>query len=139
MKKTAEKSENPFSVTRKQHSEELAHDYTEIIYELIEKKGFARVGEIAECLDVSHVTAIRTLQRLQEQDLVITKPKCPVELTMKGKKLAQFSKYRHELLLKLLVAIGVPKDLAEIDVEGAEHHFSKKTLSYIEKFLEKQQ
>ncbi len=138
------KSKNPiklpspaqFKATRQHHSEELAEDYTEIISDLILTNGSARVGEIAKHLGVSHVTAIRTLKRLEDQGYVKTQPKLPVELTSKGKALAKFSKYRHELLLKLLVSLGVPKALAEIDVEGAEHHFSKKTLSYLSKFLE---
>lgn len=132
------KKNNPFKITRLQHSKELAQDYTEIIYELINEKGVARVGEIAYRLGVSHVTAIKALKRLQEQGLVLTKPKSPIELTLDGKKLAKFSKYRHELLLKMLIKIGVPEELAKIDVEGAEHHFSKKTLKYIESFIKKE-
>ena len=126
---------NAFRATRKHHSEELAEDYTEIINDLISLKGSARIGEIAKHLGVSHVTAIRTIQRLQEQGYVITKPKSPVELTLKGKSLAKFSKYRHDLLIQLFIKLGIPKKVAEIDVEGAEHHISKKSLDHIEEFL----
>jgi DtxR family manganese transport transcriptional regulator len=124
-----------FKATRKHHSEELAEDYTEIISDLIAIKGSARIGEIAKHLGVSHVTAIRTIQRLQDQGYVTTKPKSPIELTIKGKNLAKFSKYRHDLLIQLFLKLGIPQKIAEIDVEGAEHHISKKSLDYIEAFL----
>ena len=124
-----------FKVLRKQHSLESAEDYTELIHELIEKNGEARTGKIAEELGISHVTALRTIKRLQEQGYVTTARQKPVELTNKGKKLALYSKEKHQLLLKFLIKLGVPKKVAEIDVEGIEHHVSKITLDQIKKFL----
>ena len=124
-----------FKALRKQHSLESAEDYTELIHELIEKNGEARTGKIAEELGISHVTALRTIKRLQEQGYVTTARQKPVELTNKGKKLALYSKEKHQLLLKFLIKLGVPKKVAEIDVEGIEHHVSKITLDRIKKFL----
>ena len=124
-----------FKALRKQHSLESAEDYTELIHELIEKYGEARTGKIAKELGISHVTALRTIRRLQEQGYVITAQQKPVELTSKGKKLALYSKEKHQLLLEFLIKLGVPKKVAEIDVEGIEHHVSKITLDRIKKFL----
>jgi DtxR family manganese transport transcriptional regulator len=125
-----------FKATRKQHNTELAEDYTELIFELQNSLGEARTGVIADHLGVSHVTAVRTIQRLQEQGYLTTERHQPVELTTKGRKLAIFSKQRHELLVQFFVSLGVPLDIAETDVEGAEHHFSETTLERIEVFLE---
>ena len=124
-----------FKATRKHHSLESAEDYTELIHELIEESGEARTGQIAKQLGISHVTALRTIRRLQEQGYLKTEQHKPVELTAKGKKLALYSKKRHQILLDFLIQIGVPKDIAEIDVEGIEHHVSKITLDRIKKFL----
>ena len=124
-----------FKVLRKQHSLESAEDYTELIHELIEESGEARTGQIAKELGISHVTALRTIKRLQEQGYVTTERQKPVELTPKGKRLALYSKEKHQLLLKFLIKLGVPKKIAEIDVEGIEHHVSKITLDRIKKFL----
>jgi len=124
-----------FKILRKQHSLEAAEDYTELIYELIEKYGEARTGQIAKYLGISHVTALRTIRRLQEQGYLITARQKPVELTAKGKKLALYSKNKHETLLEFLIKLGVPKKIADIDVEGIEHHVSKVTLNQIKKFL----
>jgi len=125
----------PFIATRKHHHLEIAEDYTELIAALIEEKGEARTCEIAKNLGVSHVTAIKTLKRLQNEGYIETSPRKPVALTSKGKRLASKSKKRHETLLAFLLALGVPRKVAEVDVEGMEHHISSHTLKAIESFL----
>lgn len=124
-----------FEAARQSHSLEAAEDYTELVYDLIDEQGEARTGDIAEHLGISHVTALRTIQRLQEQGYLRTEKRRPVELTAKGRRLARAAKARHELLVKFFVHIGVPTTVAETDVEGMEHHVSDITLSKIKLFL----
>ncbi len=133
-KKPAPRS-RPFQATRRHHSTEAAEDYTELISDLIESKGEARVGDIAHQLGVSHVTALRTIQRIQEQGYVTTSPRKPVQLTKEGKDLATFAKNRHKLLLEFFMFLGIPREVAEVDVEGAEHHISAVSLRHIEDFM----
>lgn len=125
------KRARPFHATRKHHGTESAEDYTELIADLIEQSGEARTCNIADHLGISHVTALRTIRRLQEQGYVKTEQHKPVTLTTKGKDMAAFAKERHELLLEFFVKIGVSNKQAEIDVEGAEHHISRETLRCI--------
>ena len=125
----------PFKATRRQHFEEAAEDYTELVADLIEKNGEARTCTIAEHLGISHVTAIRTIKRLQSSGYLATSPHRPVELTTKGRKLAAYCKHRHQVLLSFFARIGIPEDVAQIDVEGVEHHISKTSLAAIEAFL----
>lgn len=125
-----------FRATRKQHSSEAAEDYTELIADLIEDKGEARVVDIAGHLGISHVTALRTIARLQRDGFVKTSPRKPVTLTAKGGRLAAKAKERHELLVKFLIAMGVPPQVAEVDAEGAEHHISDTTLECFRAHLE---
>ena len=58
-------------------------------------------------------------------------------LTDTGKKLAASSRERHTLVHSFLVALGVPEDVAEEDVEGIEHHVSEETLAAMRTFLAK--
>ncbi len=132
-------SPSRFKQTRKHHSLEAAEDYTELVYDLIEKNGEARTGQIAEALGISHVTALRTVQRLQKQGYLKTAYKQPIQLTASGRRLAVQAKRRHQLLVDFLVAIGVAKATAEIDAEGAEHHFSEETFNKMAKFLKVRQ
>lgn len=124
-----------FSATRKHHLSETAEDYTELIADLIRTHGEARVGQIAKHLGISHVTALRTIQRLEREGLVTTKHHQPVELTHRGNRIARFAKARHELLLQFLCFLGVPEKVAEVDVEGIEHHISSTTLRYMKRHL----
>ena len=129
------RKENRFQATRRQHNTEAAEDYTELIADLIESHGEARTCTIANELGISHVTALRTLKRLQSEGYIQTAPHKPVTLTAQGKKMAKYSKERHEILLDFFSMIGVPKQAAEHDVEGVEHHISPATLSAIKKFM----
>jgi len=134
--KTTGPRSRAFAVTRASHSLELAEDYTELILDLIETRGEARIGQIAASMGVSHVTALRTIARLQKDGYVDTKPRAPVTLTNRGKQLARYCKNRHSLLLRFLVSLGVPHETAELDVEGMEHHISRTTLQQIKLKLE---
>ena len=125
----------PFKAMRRQHNSAAAEDYTELVAELIECRGEARTCEIAEQLGVSHVTALRTIRRLQGEGYLATKPHQPVTLTAKGRRLAAFCRDRHRLLVDFFVRIGVPADVAELDVEGVEHHIGPVTLNAIRDFM----
>jgi DtxR family manganese transport transcriptional regulator len=121
--------------TRRDHSQELAQDYVEMIAELITKTGEARVTDLARGLGVTHVTANRTIKRLQRQGLVTSEPYRSIFLTGPGKNLAKESRDRHELVARFLTALGVPSDIAESDAEGIEHHVSRETLAAFVRFL----
>ena len=123
--------------TRNDHSQELAQDYVEIIAELISKTGEARLIDLARGLGVTHVTASRTLQRLQRKGLVTTQPYRPIFLTGPGRNLAKESRDRHEVVIRFLISLGVPSNVAESDAEGIEHHVSRETLAAFVKHLER--
>jgi DtxR family manganese transport transcriptional regulator len=75
------------------------------------------------------------VKRLQDEDLLHSKPYKPVELTVKGSKLAKRVKERHLIVLAFLTKLGVDKANAEIDSEGIEHHVGSKTLAAMKRFL----
>ena len=121
--------------TRKDHSQERAQDYVELIAELIARTGEARLTDLARGLGVTHVTANRTLKRLQRQGLVTSQPYRSIFLTMNGRSLAKESRDRHETVVKFLIALGVPAAVAESDAEGIEHHVSRETLAAFVRYL----
>lgn len=123
--------------TRQQHAQERAQDYVEAIAELIDEHGEARATDLARNLGVTHVTVIRTVQRLQRDGLVTTQPYRSIFLTSEGRTLAVKSKARHELVVAFLEALGVPTATARADAEGIEHHVSPATLTAFEKFVAK--
>ncbi|MEX1045420.1 MAG: manganese-binding transcriptional regulator MntR [Chthoniobacterales bacterium] len=121
--------------TRRAHAEERAQDYVEAIADLIAEHGEARATDIARSLGVTHVTVIRTVQRLQREGLVKTLPYRSIFLTPAGRALAARAKDRHQTVVAFLEVLGVPLAVARADAEGIEHHVSPATLAAMNKFL----
>lgn len=122
-----------FRHTRRARKTEIAEDYVELIADLIDSGGEARAVDIARRLGVSHATVIKTVGRLQRDGLVVTKPYRAIFLTDEGRRIAIWSRQRHELVVKFLLAIGVSKEVAYADAEGIEHHVSAETLAAFER------
>ncbi len=129
-----QRAEN-FRRTRLARSAEVTEDYVELIADLIDAGGEARAVDIARGLGVSHATVINTIARLQRDGLVATKPYRAVFLTDEGRRLALWSRRRHETVLQFLLAIGVSEETANADAEGMEHHVSAETLAALERVI----
>jgi DtxR family transcriptional regulator, manganese transport regulator len=121
--------------TRQQHAQERAQDYVEAIAELITANGEARATDLAKSLGVTHVTVIRTVQRLQRNGLVTSLPYRSIFLTEAGRKLASKARSRHKTVVAFLEALGISSAVARADAEGIEHHVSPETLAAFERFL----
>jgi len=126
-----------FLKVRNAHKSENTEDYLELINDLINNNGEARIVEIANKLNVAQATANKTIKRLQLQGFIDKQPYRSIFLTEKGQKIALSSKKRHEIVYKFLINLGVSKKIALADSEGIEHHVSKKTLVMMEKFNKK--
>jgi len=127
-----------FRRVRDAHQTETAEDYVELIAELIEAKGEARLVELAERFGVTKATVNNTIQRLQRDGFVTSEPYRAIFLTDKGRKLAAASRERHLIVRDVLISFGVGAETADADAEGIEHHVSKETLDAFRKHLAKQ-
>ena len=134
MTRTADNAPHPHQRTRADHANETAEDYVEAIGELAGDGG-CRVVDLARHFDVSHVTVIRIVRRLEAEGLVETEPYQPVRLTAAGETLAAESAARHRLVLAFLLKLGVDATTAAVDAEGIEHHLSPVTLKRMRAFL----
>lgn len=121
--------------TRAQHAQERAQDYVEAIADLIAVHGEARATDLAKSLGVTHVTVIRTVQRLQREGWVTTQPYRSIFLTDEGRQLAAHVKARHNTVVAFLEALGISPANARGDAEGIEHHVSDETIAAFERFL----
>ncbi|MGM7701942.1 transcriptional regulator MntR [Pseudalkalibacillus sp. Hm43] len=99
-------------------------DYIERIYQLISEKGYARVSDIAEALEVHPSSVTKMVQKLDKGKYVVYEKYRGFVLTPNGKKLGKRLVYRHELLEEFLKVIGVDSENIYDDVEGIEHHLS---------------
>ena len=126
-----------FKKVRDAHKSENTEDYLEIIADLLNTKGEARIVDIASKLDIAQATANKTIQRLQNQGYVKKEPYRSIFLTLKGQEVASVSKKRHIIVLTFLKNLGLDAKTAEADAEGIEHHVSDKTLKKMEQFNKK--
>lgn len=133
---TARQAER-FGRVRDAHQRELAEDYVELIADLIEQRGEARVVDLAGRLGVTNATVNNTIQRLQRDGLVTSKPYRSIFLTALGRELAETSRERHSVVREFLIALGVDVDTADTDAEGIEHHVSDATLGAFRGYLTK--
>ena len=118
-----------FDRIRRAHQSEVAEDYVEMISDLIEETGEARMVDLAARFGVTSPTVNAIVRRLQRENLVETRPYRSIFLTEAGKALAESSRARHQIVRDFLVTIGVPETIAEEDAEGVEHHVSEETLA----------
>ena len=126
-----------FKKVRDEHRTENTEDYLEIIADLLNSKGEARIVDIASKLDIAQATANKTIQRLQSQGFIKKEPYRSIFLTLKGQEVASVSKKRHIIVLTFLKNLGLDARTAEADAEGIEHHVSNKTLKKMEQFNKK--
>ncbi|MDE0583681.1 transcriptional regulator MntR [Planococcus sp. 11815] len=106
-------------------------DHIEIIYSLIEQKGYARVSDIAEALSVLPSSVTKMVQKLDKDGYLIYERYRGLMLTPKGQKLGKRLLQRHDLLEQFLRLIGVDEDKIYGDVEGIEHHLSWNSIDRI--------
>jgi len=111
-------------------------DYLERIYKLIDEKGYARVSDIAEGLEVHPSSVTKMIQKLDKDNYLVYEKYRGLILTSKGKKMGKRLVDRHELLEEFLTVIGVQEENIYKDVEGIEHHLSWDSITCIEILLE---
>lgn len=110
-------------------------DYLEVIYELIQYKGYATTIDISEYLNVSSPSVTKMVQKLNENGHLNYEKYRGIRLTEKGILVAKSIRERHGLLAEFLKIIGVDEDTANKDAEGIEHYLQPKTLGKLESFI----
>jgi len=128
------KSNSQYSNIRNQNKNEILEDYVEAIQEIAEVKGDVKNADLALHFGVSLATINKNLKRLINFNLVKSEPYRSIFLTKEGKKLAEISKEKHEIVYQFLLKLGVSKKVAQYDSEGIEHHVSEETLKLMKKF-----
>ncbi len=110
-------------------------DYLEVIYELIQQKGYATTGDISTYLNVSAPSVTKMVQRLRDTDYLIYERYKGLSLTEKGMDVARGIRQRHGILTEFLIMLGVDEGAAHRDAEGIEHYLEPRTLERLERFV----
>ena len=112
-------------------------DYLEAILWLQEENPVARVGEVAEALDVSRPTVTAAVKALGEGGFVEHESYGYIQLTPKGRRAAERVTRRHGLLRRFFEEVlGVDAERAAEDACRVEHHMSLDTAQRLARFVE---
>lgn len=128
-------------VTVEQHRRDKTRleDYLEAIYHLNQEKGYISTVELSDHLGVKPPTVSSMVGKLAKDGYLEHEPYRGMRLTELGAKVARSVVRRHETVEKLLLMLGVGKQVAYEDAEGIEHHVQPVTFQKLErlvKFLE---
>jgi DtxR family transcriptional regulator, Mn-dependent transcriptional regulator len=116
---------------------ESLEDYLEIIFELQQKQGAARVRDIAKAKKVQMPSVTAALKRLDREGLITYEAREYARLTSQGENLAKGLLKRHYFLTTFLVDIlKVDSKTAAKDACSIEHALSQKTMSRLYDFSE---
>ena len=113
-----------------------AEDYLRSIYEIVEQKGFARVKDVANDLDVKPSSVVEMVGKLHKMGLVLYEKYGGIRLTKEGTEIAKAIKKRHETFRRFLEIILVPEDIALRDAHILEHMLHPKTVQQFSRFVE---
>ena len=103
-------------------------DYLEIIYELVQRKGYATLADVAEHLNVRPPSVTTMMRRLDQSGLLNYEKYRGIRLTEKGMDIAKIIHDRHSVLSEFLKMIGVSEKIANEDAESMEHHLHPQTM-----------
>ena len=121
--------------TEKKESTTTREDYLEIISELVDLKGYATTLDISRYMNVSPPSVTKMLQKLDESGYLEYEKYHGINLTEKGKQIANTIRQKHGILLDFFEILGVGIDIANQDIEGIEHHLNPKTIRQLRKFI----
>jgi len=110
-------------------------DHLERIANCIERKGYARVTDVAEELGLTTSTVSNMVRRLAARGLLNYEKYRGFNLTAEGRAVAARIKARHRTLAELFELLGLETKTIEAEVEDIEHHLRPQTLAVLEKLV----
>jgi len=111
--------------------------YVKTIHELESEFGAAAPSDIAERLQVKAPSVTSALQKLDSLGMAKYHRYQHVNLTKRGKEVAEILDRRHRTLLNFLLLIGVDEEIALSDACEIEHIVHRQTIEKLAKYLEK--
>jgi len=112
-------------------------NYLEAVCRLVDRKGAARVRDVAEMLSVHKSTVTAAFHRLRDKGLVNYTPYELTTLTPQGEALARDIRRRHRIIARFLTEVlSVDPDLADANACRLEHAIDSEVLGRLLAVLE---
>ena len=116
--------------------QESGEMYLESIYVLGKKHGHVRSIDISEYMGYSKPSVSRAVNLLKSGGYITVDEENHITLTETGLEIAEKIYNRHIVLSKMLMALGVPEDIAAEDACRMEHTISDESFEAIRRHVE---
>lgn len=114
---------------------ESAENYLEAILMIKKKKGYVRSIDIANHLNFTKPSVSVAMKAFREEGYITVDSSGNIDLTEKGKKIAEGVYERHEIIAAALIALGVDSQTAYEDSCKIEHDISQQTFDKLKEHL----
>ncbi len=111
-------------------------DYLRAVYEVVERKGYARIKDVAKELAVKPSSVVEMMRKLQSNGFIMYEKYGGITLTPRGKEITLEVKRRHDTFERFLEIILIPEDIAAKDAHILEHQLDPKTIQQFTRFVE---
>jgi Mn-dependent DtxR family transcriptional regulator len=109
-------------------------DYLEMIYRLVQEKGYVRAVDLSECLGVQSSSVTRMIQKLNEAGFISYEKYRNIALTPLGERYGRFLVWRDTTLEEFFTLLNAEHGVEE-QVEGIEHYITPPTMSLIRNLI----
>jgi Mn-dependent DtxR family transcriptional regulator len=109
-------------------------DYLEMIYRLSKGRGYTRIYELSESLNVQPPSATKMVQKLSQLQLLKYEKYGIIILEDKGKKVGKKLLKRHTIIESFLMILNVKPSEILKETERIEHTISNETLKCMNDF-----
>ena len=113
---------------------EATENYMEAILVLSEKIGAVRSVDVANHLGFSKPTISQYMKQFVQRELVTIEADGHITLTEAGRKVAERTLEKHQIIAKVFMAMGVSEEIALEDACKVEHDLSEETFNCIKQF-----
>ena len=111
-------------------------DYLRSIYEIVARKGYARIKDISKEMTLKPSTVVGMMRKLRRCGFIIYEKYGEIRLTPRGKDVTIELKKRRDTFEKFLEIILVPKEIAVKDAHILEHQLEQQTIQQFNRFVE---
>lgn len=119
------------------HLQESGEMYLESIYVLSQRSSYVRSIDISEYMGYSKPSVSRAVNLLKNGGYIVMDEENYITLTESGREVAEKIYSRHTVLTKMLVALGVPQEVAAEDACRMEHTISDVSFEAIKRHMHK--
>ncbi|MHC1771073.1 MAG: metal-dependent transcriptional regulator [Flexilinea sp.] len=116
---------------------ESAENYLETILVIQRRKGEVRSIDIANEMNFSKPSISYAMKQFRENGYITMNVDNYIQLTTKGREIAERIYERHQLLTKYLISIGVDEETAKTDACRIEHVISPLSFEKIKDQIKK--